>query len=198
MSTTSIPDPITVSIVRRVAPERAKEAAAWARAGRELMSAQPGYLGSGWVRPEAGSPTWHMLYRFADGDSLADWERSSERRWWVDSAVGIVEHDRTERRTGIEGWFDQPSSVTVDEEARPTPVVPPRWKQMVSIFVVFYPLSVLAHATLTPLLGAWPLPLRVLATVLVMTPLMTYLLLPAATRLLRPWLQKPRKASSTS
>ncbi|BDI23142.1 hypothetical protein L3i23_19180 [Herbiconiux sp. L3-i23] len=195
MSNSAPQEPITVSIVRRVAPDRAKEAAAWARAGQELMSARPGYLGSGWVRPQAGSPLWHMLYRFADDQSLDAWERSTERQWWVDSAVGIVEHDRSERRTGIEGWFDEPSTVTVEQPAQTAAVVPPRWKQMVSIFIVFFPLSLVAQSTLTPLLAAWPLPLRVLATVTVMMPLMTYLLLPAATRALRPWLQRPSTRS---
>jgi murein DD-endopeptidase MepM/ murein hydrolase activator NlpD len=46
--------PVTVSITRIVDPERAKEVAAWARAGQDLLSASPGYLGSGWVRPAHG------------------------------------------------------------------------------------------------------------------------------------------------
>jgi antibiotic biosynthesis monooxygenase (ABM) superfamily enzyme len=191
MASTLAPEPITVSIVRRIDPERASEGAAWARAGQELASAYPGYLGSGWVRPDADSPVWHMLYRFADADTLAAWERSSQRAWWVESALGIVEDAGTEKRTGIEGWFDEPASVTVTDSA--ATVSPPRWKQMVSILIVFYPLSVLVQATLSPLLVDWPLPLRALATVGVMTPVMTYLLLPAVTRLLRPWLHRARR-----
>ena len=187
--------PITVSITRHVDPERAKEVAAWARAGQDLLSASPGYLGSGWVRPDPASPEWHMLFRFADAASLEQWQNSPERAWWVASALGMVEHAPEERRTGIEGWFDQPDSVTISEAS---PVVPPRWKQMVSIFIVFYPLSLLVQSTLTPALIEWPLYLRALASVAVMTPVMTYLLLPAATRLLRPWLQKrPRSRTAT-
>lgn len=190
MSETTAPDPVTVSIVRRVSPERAKEAAAWARAGQDLLAASAGYLGSGWVRPDPDSPEWHMLYRFADAANLAEWEQSSEREWWVASAVGIVQDAREERRTGIEGWFDAPAEVVVVDAP---PVAPPRWKQMVSIFVVFYPLSLLAQAVLTPLLIDWQLWARVLVTVLVMTPLMTYLLLPLVTRALRPWLLATRR-----
>ncbi|THG28819.1 antibiotic biosynthesis monooxygenase [Naasia lichenicola] len=182
-------EPITISIVRRVDPDRSKEAAAWARAGQELMSAQPGYLGSGWVRPDVDSPDWHMLYRFADGESLAAWERSGEREWWVASAVGIAEDAHSERRTGIEGWFDEPATVEVSPSR---PAIPPRWKQMVSIVLVFYPLSLLAQLFLAPLTVDWPLALRVLLTVAVLSPVMTYLALPLVTRLLRPWLQKRR------
>jgi antibiotic biosynthesis monooxygenase (ABM) superfamily enzyme len=185
--------PITVSITRTVAPDRAREVAAWARAGQDLLSANPGYLGSGWVRPDPTSPEWHMLYRFADAESLDRWEKSPEREWWVASALGMVQHSPEERRTGIEGWFDEPTSVEVI--AAPS-AAPPRWKQMVSIFIVFYPLSLLGNWLLSPLTGAWPLPFRVLVLVLIVTPIMTYIALPAVTRALRPWLT--RKATLRS
>ncbi|WP_100343933.1 antibiotic biosynthesis monooxygenase [Compostimonas suwonensis] len=183
-------EPITVSITRHVSPDRAKEVAAWARAGQDLLSASPGYLGSGWIRPDPQSTEWHMLYRFADAASLDAWENSSERSWWVQSAMGMVEDTRTERRTGIEGWFDQPTGVTVVNASAP---VPPRWKQMVSIFIVFYPVNLLATWLVTPLLiGIW-LPLRVLIVVAAIMPIMTYALLPLVTRALRPWLvNRPR------
>ena len=180
-------EPITVSVTRIVDPLRAKEVAAWALAGQTLLSATPGYLGSGWVRPDPDSPEWHMLFRFTDAESLAAWEESPERAWWVASALGMVEHAPEERRTGIEGWFDAPTSVEVIAAPRATP---PRWKQMVAIFVVFYPLSLTANWALSPLVGSWPLPIRVLALVVLVTPVMTYLALPLVTRALRPWLQR--------
>ena len=93
-----------------------------------------------------------------------------------------------ERRTGIEGWFDEPSSVEVI--APSGPFVPPRWKQMVSIFLVFYPLSLGANALFGAVLVGWPLWLRVLISVITVTPIMTYLALPLVTRALRPWLQR--------
>lgn len=183
--------PVTVSITRIVDPERAKEVAAWARAGQDLLSAAPGYLGSGWIRPDPDSPEWHMLFRFADAQSLAAWEASPERAWWVASALGMVQHSPEERRTGIEGWFDTPASVEV---ISPVPSVPPRWKQMVSIFLVFYPLSLTANWALSPVTGAWPLALRVLVTVVLVTPVMTYLAMPIVTRALRPWLEATRRS----
>ncbi|WP_411698445.1 antibiotic biosynthesis monooxygenase [Conyzicola sp.] len=179
--------PITVSVTRTVAPERAKEAAAWARAGQELASASPGYLGSGWIRRDPESSEWHMLYRFADEPSLSTWEKSAERAWWVESAIGLVEESSVERRTGIEGWFDQPASVEVIAQ---TPPSPPRWKQMVAIFASFLPLSLVVNWLLSFVSDGWPLPVRVLVLTVIVTPVMTYLALPAVTRLLRPWLLK--------
>jgi len=180
-------EPITVSITRIVDPERAKEVAAWARAGQDLLSASPGYLGSGWIRPDPTSPEWHMLFRFTNEESLAAWQASPERAWWMASALGMVEHSPEERRTGIEGWFDTPSSVEVVSSV---PKSPPRWKQMIAIFTVFYPLSLLANWALSPVASAWPLPLRVFVTVVLVTPIMTYFALPLVTRALRPWLTR--------
>ena len=185
----STADPITVSITRRVPPDRAREAQAWAKSGQDLLSGMPGYLGSGWIRPDPASEDWHMLYRFQDGETLASWERSAERTWWVASAAGIAEDSRSERRTGIEGWFDDPKEVTVTEAP---PAAPPRWKQMISIFIVFYPLSLVLQFFALPVIGGAPLWLRVLVTTAVATPLMTYFLLPFVTRALRPWLLRSR------
>ena len=182
-------EPITVAITRHVDPERAREVAAWARAGEDLLRGSPGFLGNGWIRPDPASPEWHMLFRFADAESLAAWERSPERAWWVASAQGLVEDARQERRTGIEGWFDTPASVEV---IAATPSAPPRWKQMMAIILVFYPLSLAANALLGWLIPDWPLWLRVLVAVLLVSPVMTYAALPLVTRALRPWLMRGR------
>lgn len=179
--------PVTVSITRHVDPSQEDQMRAWLRAGSELSERFDGFLGSGWVRPSAESGEWHVLYRFASQESLEAWELSAQRRWWLDSAQGLVDESSREHRTGIEGWFDEPSSVDV-QDLRPAPRPPPRWKQMFAIFLVFFPLSVAAnYATLAVLADVW-LPVRVLISVTAMTPIMTYFALPWITRLLQPWL----------
>lgn len=188
----TVAQPITVSITRRVPPARAREAQAWLRSGQDLVASMPGYLGSGWIRSGVHGEDWHVLYRFQDAPSLEAWETSSERAWWVASAAGIAEDSRVERRTGIEGWFDVPATVEV---ADPPPPAPPRWKQMVSIFIVFYPLSLTLQFFTAPVTAPLELWLRVGITTVIATPLMTYLLLPLVTRALRPWLLRGRVRS---
>ena len=178
--------PVTVSVTRHVDPSRTTEMLAWVQAGTSLAERFDGFLGSGWVRPSEESPDWHMLYRFADADSLTTWEASPQREWWLEAAQGSVEERHRERRTGIEGWFDEPATV---EALSAAPVPPPRWKQMVVIFLVFFPLSLAANWVSGETLADLPLPLRVLVSVLVMTPLMTYVLLPWITRQMSWWLQ---------
>jgi antibiotic biosynthesis monooxygenase (ABM) superfamily enzyme len=180
--------PVTVSITRTIAPGHSDEMLAWIRAGSALATRFEGFLGSGWVRPATDSEEWHMLYRFADGASLAAWEASPQRQWWLGAAQGLVGESRVERRTGIEGWFDPPMTRDV-QDLRPAPPAPPRWKQACVIFLVFFPLSLLVNAVFAELVPGLPLPLRVLLAVLVMTPVMTYAALPWITRRMEWWLQ---------
>ena len=179
--------PVTVSVTRHVDPSRSSEMLAWVQAGTSLAEKFDGFLGSGWVRPSEESTDWHMLYRFADAASLAEWEASPQREWWLEAAQGSVEEKRRERRTGIEGWFDEPSSVE-SLSAAPTP--PPRWKQMVTIFMVFLPLSLAANLVASHTISGWPLVPRVVLVTTVMTPLMTYVFLPWITRRMSWWLHR--------
>ncbi|MCL3820323.1 antibiotic biosynthesis monooxygenase [Aeromicrobium wangtongii] len=183
--------PVTVSITRRVDPSQEDQMLAWLRAGNELAERFDGFLGSGWVRPATESAEWHMLYRFASPQALDAWEQSAQRRWWLDSAQGFVDESSREHRTGIEGWFDEPSSVDV-QDLRPPAAAPPRWKQMCAIFIVFFPLNLIGNVVGREYLSHWWLPGRVLLTVCIMMPLMTYVLLPWVTRLLAPWLHRVR------
>ena len=180
--------PVTVSVTRHVDPSRSNEMLAWVQAGTSLAEKFDGFLGSGWVRPSEDSGDWHMLYRFADADSLAAWEASPQRAWWIEAAQGRIESTRVERRTGIEGWFDEPATV---ESLSAPPPAPPRWKQMVIIFMGFFPLSLTINYVVsqTPL-ADWPLPLRVLVSIVVLTPVMTYVLLPWITRRMSWWLHR--------
>lgn len=181
--------PVTVSVTRHVDPQHSTQMLAWMQAGTSMAEKFDGFLGSGWVRPSVDSADWHMLYRFADAESLAAWEASPQRAWWLEAAAGDVEEKRRERRTGIEGWFDEPA--TVEHLSAVAPAAPPRWKQMIVIFMGFFPLSLAVNYLVihTPLVD-WPLPLRVLVTIVVMTPLMTYVVLPWITRRMSWWLHR--------
>ena len=181
---------MTVSFTRRADPAHAREMTAWIRAGLSMAESFPGFLCGGWVRSRRDADEWHMLARFADQPALAAWEASSERQWWLRSAQGLAEVTRTERRTGIEGWFDSP----VAEEGRPAPApaAPPRWKQAVTIWLVFFPVNLLATVTLGAALAGAHVVLRVLVVTLALTPVMTYLLLPWITARLQWWLQGRR------
>jgi uncharacterized protein len=171
--------PVTVSITRHVLPELADEMVGWIRAGELLAGQLPGFLGAGWIRPGLDSDRWQVLYRFADEASLTAWEQSERRRSWLWDAesLGLVESAST-RGTGLEGWFDS------------APSAPPRWKQACVIWLAFFPLSLIASYVFAWVAPHLAIPLRVLLTTLVMTPLMTWVVLPRLTRTLGWWLNK--------
>ncbi|GAA1525499.1 hypothetical protein BJ978_001401 [Agromyces terreus] len=192
--------PVTVSIRREVDPERIPEVTVWVQAGINRANRFPGFLGSGWVREAADSDVWHVLYRFSDEQTLDAWEHSGERMAWLATGEGLIRSERSRRRTGIEGWFDEPptGSVPVIDAAEASgdlPPAPPRWKQAVTIWLGFFPVNLLFTYLIAPVPGWGDLPvwLRVLATTLVLTPIMTYWVLPFVTRSLRAWLA-PRTA----
>jgi len=199
--------PITVAIERRIDPDRTVEATSWMQAGTDLATGFPGFLGSGWVRAGEGSDLWYMLYRFRDMATLEAWEDSPQRSWWLDSGRPFAREVRVERRTGIEGWFDAPFATHIEtphagevqDAAPPTgpiqqpiPAAPPRWKQAVTIWLGFFPTNLLASYLLgfVPGFAEWPIWARVLLSTVLLTPVMTYFVLPWVTRILRPWLQK--------
>ncbi|WP_085371311.1 antibiotic biosynthesis monooxygenase [Leifsonia sp. NCR5] len=193
--------PVTVSITRRVDSTRLPDVTRWVQSGVNIANTYEGFLGSGWVRAAHDSDEWHMLYRFADDAALDAWEGSEDRAAWLFEGRELVELSRVERRTGIEGWFDQPQHQTQGADAQDTtdrlaPTSPPRWKQAVTIWLGFFPLSLLFTFLVTTFVPFWHqlwLPATVLITTLCLTPTMTYLLLPLVTRILHPWLQRPRR-----
>ena len=207
--------PVTVAIERRIDPGRTVEATSWMQAGTDLATGFTGFLGSGWVRAGEASDLWYMLYRFRDIPTLEAWEQSRQREWWLESGRAFADEVRVERRTGIEGWFDAPFATHVESRTsapngappqtpgslrhaptgpiqQPIPAAPPRWKQAVTIWLGFFPTNLLASWLLgfVPGFTEWPLVLRVLFATLALTPVMTYLVLPWVTRMLRPWLQR--------
>ncbi|GAA1856407.1 antibiotic biosynthesis monooxygenase [Microbacterium koreense] len=199
--------PITVAIERRIDPSAAAEAMDWMHTGTELAGGFDGFLGSGWVRSGEGSDLWYMLYRFRDITTLESWEQSPERSSWLAAGRGFAHEVRSERRTGIEGWFDAPRATHVEPSGsrptddtatgpvqQPVPAAPPRWKQAVTIWLGFFPTNLLASWLLgyVPGFDEWPLVGRILLTTVLLTPLMTYAILPFVTRMLRPWLQRRR------
>ena len=79
-------------------------------AGRAVRRASSAPAGCG---PPPDSDEWHMLYRFADHESLDAWESSPQREWWLGSAQGLV--GRVARWSGVRasrGGSTSPSSAT--------------------------------------------------------------------------------------
>jgi antibiotic biosynthesis monooxygenase (ABM) superfamily enzyme len=98
-------EPITVTVARDVRVDRRESFEQWAAEVLGMAAEFPGNLGTSLLRPGPGSTRYHLVYRFADGESLARWERSTERR----AALQRVEHltDRVDYAhvAGLDSFF---------------------------------------------------------------------------------------------
>jgi antibiotic biosynthesis monooxygenase (ABM) superfamily enzyme len=175
-------DPVTVLYSRRVKPGREADFEAWARSIVAAARQFPGHLGAS-VLDAPGSREYHILFSFADRRSLRAWLDSEERRRWLARVEELLEADRgLQQLTGLETWFKLPGSSV------PTMKPPPRWKMWLVSLVAVYPLVVVFQVLVVPRMARLPLPLRALLFPLVLLTLMTFVVMPVVTRVLRRWL----------
>jgi antibiotic biosynthesis monooxygenase (ABM) superfamily enzyme len=175
-------EPVTVLYSRRVKPGREADFEAWAHGIVTAARQFPGHLGAS-VLDAQGSREYHILFSFADPRSLRAWLESQERRRWLARVGELLEADRgLQQLTGLETWFRLPGS----NVATMTP--PPRWKMWLVSLAAVYPLVLAFQAMVVPRMGGLPLPLRALVFPLVLLTLMTFVVMPVVTRVLRRWL----------
>ena len=152
-------------------------------ASSRLPPDQPGFLGSGILRPHTADQDWHVVYRFADPESLAGWESSDVRAEWLRKADDLVEETAVSRVSGLETWFELPGR---------TAPAPARWKMFLVTLAAIVPLVLLMNLTVLPLLSDWPLVARTLVFSGSFTGLMTWVVMPRVTRLFRRFLYGSR------
>lgn len=173
--------PVTVTVARTVLPDNREAFEDWAQGIQPRMSDYPGHLGSTMLSPGPGQDEYHIVYRFADAQTLHNWEDSEERAQWLAKLEEMVESERFAHVTGLETWFSLPDQADQG---------PPRWKMVAVTSVVIFVLQVLIQAFLLSTLLHWPLVLRAAIMSVAMTLLMTYIVMPRVTKLLRRWLYR--------
>jgi antibiotic biosynthesis monooxygenase (ABM) superfamily enzyme len=148
----------------------------------ETSKAFPGHL-AGTVLHEQNSPDYTLLYSFTDRPALQAWLDSHDRRALLRQADQLAEqHVRVPPLTGLETWFALPHRVTIKP--------PPRWKMWLVSLLATYPLVVLFQASIVPTIKAWPLLVRSAVLPLTLLTLMTFVVMPVVTRIVRPWLSR--------
>ncbi|ALM53477.1 hypothetical protein [Halomonas huangheensis] len=170
--------PVTLMVARRVASRRYADFSRWLDEGRELAADFTGYLGSGILAPPPGDDEYQIIFRFQDAETLERWEHSASRRAWLERGTGLFAAPEEHRAVGMDGWFTSPS-----------PRTPPRWKQAIAIWLAFFPVSLMFQLLFGEALADLPVVPRVLASTLMLTPVMVFFFIPLVTRLLAPWLQ---------
>jgi antibiotic biosynthesis monooxygenase (ABM) superfamily enzyme len=175
-------EPVTVLYSRRVKPGCEAAFEAWAHGVVAASRQFPGHLAAS-VLDAPGSREYHILFSFADRRSLRAWLDSDERRQWLARVGELLEADQgLQQLTGLETWFKLPGSNVA------TMKPPPRWKMWLVSMVAVYPLVLAFQVLVVPKMAGLPLPLKALTFPLVLLTLMTFVVMPVVTRVLRRWL----------
>ncbi|MDQ3976066.1 MAG: antibiotic biosynthesis monooxygenase [Thermoproteota archaeon] len=192
--------PITVIVTRTAKKGRIKEFEDWMDGIVHESLKFEGHLGVNIIRPvEESKPEYVIIFRFNTLDNLLKWEKSQARKDWLKKSKDVVEgEDKVQKVTGLEFWFTPRSAHRYGREAinneasGQTVNVPPRYKMaIVTAGIVFVLLNTLIPQ-IRQLTATLPLLLSSLLGVIIMVLLMTYLIMPSVTRLLKPWLYKKR------
>ena len=175
-------EPVTVSVLRKVVPGREQDYEKWVSGISSVAAGFPGHQGVNVLRPSPATDNKYVvIYRFASYADSRKWEESSERESWIAKLEGLVEGEADYKKvTGLEFWFDLPE-LPVAAKASPH-------KMALTLIVVVFCLVYALQLSVGPLIEAWPLWARVLLGVVVQVILMTYLVMPKVTRLLKNWL----------
>lgn len=175
-------EPVTVIVTRTAKAGKVAEFEQWMEGIIQAAMKFQGFAGINVIRPQDPTrPEYVIIFHFDTHEDLSRWENSSERRDWAEKGRSVVEGEpKIEHKTGLEFWFT-PS---------PGQQAPARHKMAIvlvavisSLLATVLPLIQLATESLHPAL-------RLVIGVAIMVLLMTYVVMPAVTRLLRPWLYK--------
>lgn len=172
----------TVVLSRRIKAGKEAEFRAWIAGFNGVMATYPGHLSGQVVPPVEGAQAeWVFVYTFDTPQNLRAWLESEDRRQWLEKAEPLVESQGPAQLiSGLEQLF----GLLPPDVAPPPPV----WKVAASVMVGLFPISLLNALFLAPLLKPLPLLPRTLVGTVLIVMLMTWVVMPGVTRLLKPWL----------
>ena len=172
--------PVTISISRRVVRGKEAEYEAWVQGITAQAIKFPGHMGVNVIRPKAPSTEYISIFRFDTYEHSKNWESSPIRAEWLNRLEGITEgSDTVEKGTGLEFWFSLPDLPT----AHPSP-----HKMALVLLIVVFMLVMLINGLTESFTNDWPAPVRVFLGVLLQVILMTYVVMPKVTLMLKGWL----------
>jgi uncharacterized protein len=192
--------PITVIVSRTAKKGRIKEFEDWMDGIVHESLKFEGHLGVNIIRPvDHSRPEYVIIFRFNTLDNLLKWEKSQARKDWLEKSKDVVEgEDKVQKFTGLEFWFTPRSPYRAKDEANknedtsPPGNVPPRYKMAIVTIGIIFVLLYTLLPQIRQLTETLPLLLSNLLGVIIMVLLMTYLIMPSVTRLLKPWLFKKK------
>lgn len=175
---------VTISIARKVRSGAETEYEDWLRRITKVATQYCGHQGVHILKPSPKTGGEYVL--IVGFDSYAHqktWEDSTERQQFLDEldAKDLIEGGtKIKKVSGLEFWFTLPEV--------PVAAHPSRHKMALVLMVVVFTLLLLINVIFGPWLSALAFIPKLAIMVIGQVLLMTYLVMPAVTRALKPWL----------
>ena len=175
--------PVAMVFTHRVAKDKVEAYLAWRRKVIDAQTHYPGYLATEFFKPHGTFQNeWVDIVRYGNVRDLDRWMESKERLALLKELDPIVESMHAHPVTGLEGWF----ALNRGPEAMVR--VPPPWKQTITVVFALYPTVMILSLLTGPLLKPLAFPVQMLIGNILSCTLLSYLVMPFATRLLNFWL----------
>ncbi len=179
----------TSSVMEYIVPEaRAVAFEDWYKRLRQAAQYYSGFLRADLCTPlncDDGVIKYYSIIHFASPGQLELWVTSEVRQQLFREGEALFLAYRFKSfTTGLEGWF----SLTGGSSGS---LGPPRWKQILAVVLGLYP-TVIVQGMVFAALGVmqgWPLPTAMLINNLITSSLLTWVVMPRVSRLLKFWLR---------
>lgn len=175
---------VTFIVNRRVRKDRVEAFEAVNRELHSIVENAPGYLGTNIIRTDGETHVeYTVIIRFDSYANLKSWSQSPTRNEYVNRLQSLSDLTSEKLETGLEYWF------TIEKDETPSP---PRYKMAAVTMLVIYPLVLIVPWLVSKAIEGWGIPflVEVLISVLLITGLMTYYLMPLVTRTFSWWLYR--------
>lgn len=169
---------IHVAITRKVIPGKEDE---FKKALRDFLGESfmhSGVYGASMITsfPGADSNEIGILRTFKDEAERDAFYRSDLFKEWEAYASALTEAPVYRHLTGLEAWFRSSAP-------------PPRWKMAVATLCGVFPTSFFLSLAVGPFIKSFPLPMRLFVIAALMVCLLTWVVMPFVTRILKRWLR---------
>lgn len=184
--------PVTGMYTARVKPHKINEYREWLAGINAAVMERPGFVSVDVISPDSKDGTEFItLVKFEGCEHLKSWNESECLASWLGKLPSMLAADSiSQERVGLEIWFDRPKS-------SPEHLQAPYWKRVCIGVLCVFPLINLLRWLLSPITVHLPDSLALLFNVVVLSSLLTYPVMPLATRLLRNWLYKTAQLSQS-
>ncbi|MBD2179059.1 antibiotic biosynthesis monooxygenase [Pseudanabaena sp. FACHB-1998] len=177
-------DPITLVISEVVEPNLIEEYEDWTKGINQSAQQFAGFIGVEIIRPRDHQyPEYVVIVKFDNYDHCKTWLTSSVYQQWMRrSKEFIARRSLQHQSSGLELWF------TLPQNSLPAPPQPAYYKQVIVGVIAVYPLILLANLVVAPFLQGLPPLISLLISVIFVSTLLTYPVMPYLTKILNFWL----------